>query len=155
MDKRLGNYFWLREFLRSEKASRMGRVIEEPSPAIITELGYLVGMVLDPLRKELGTPITIISGYRPLWLNTAVGGSKKSDHMFGRAADIIVAGKKNADVCRLVKKLKLPIKQCILEFPPNGWVHLSIMPLGEEPKREFLTATKRGKTTVYSLGINA
>lgn len=153
-DVRLGKYFYLREFLRSETAARMGRKIEDPKPEIIQELGRLVELVLDPLREELGSPITIFSGWRPKWLNTAVGGSGRSDHMTGRAADLVAAGISNPNICRLVKEMGLPFKQCILEFPPNGWVHLSIMPEGQPPKREFLTAKKASKATVYSKGIN-
>lgn len=152
-DIKLGKYFFLREFLRSQTAARLGRQIENPKEEIVEELRRLVVHILDPLREELGKPITVLSGWRPLWLNRLVGGAVNSDHMKGRAADFVVAGLSNANTCRLVKELDLPFRQCILEFPPNGWVHLSIDAEGKPAKKEFLTARKEGKVTVYVKGI--
>lgn len=47
---------------------------------------------LELLRKKLGQPIIITSGYRCQTHNKSVGGAKKSQHMNGRAADIQVKG---------------------------------------------------------------
>jgi len=156
MDTRLSDNFWLREFLRSETASRMGRAIEPPPDEIVEELGRLCNMVLEPVRLALGSAaITILSGWRPTWLNTAVGGSVRSDHLHGRAADIVVAGSLNHDVCARIKAMDLPVRQCILEFPPNGWVHVSVDRRGVGPKQQYLTAVKQGRSTVYLDGIRA
>jgi uncharacterized protein YcbK (DUF882 family) len=47
---------------------------------------------LQALRDFVGCPVNITSGYRsPTW-NTKVGGSKNSQHMLGKAADIQVPG---------------------------------------------------------------
>jgi hypothetical protein len=49
--------------------------------------------IADQLRKNLGVPITIVSGLRcPTW-NRLQGGVENSQHMFGEAADICAAGK--------------------------------------------------------------
>ena len=49
--------------------------------------------IADQLRKNLGVPITIVSGLRcPTW-NRIQGGVENSQHMFGEAADIYAAGK--------------------------------------------------------------
>lgn len=48
----------------------------------------LVDHILDPIREAWGKPIKINSGYRSKALNSKIGGSKTSDHMLGRAADI-------------------------------------------------------------------
>lgn len=149
---RLGKHFQLREFLRSETAQRMGRHIEQPPDAVVAQLRRLVVNILDPLREQIGLPIMILSGWRPLWLNSAVGGSRNSDHMSGNAADILVAGMSTLRTCMVLQESKWPIKQCIHEFPPNGWVHVSIAP-GGTPKREFLTATKEKGRTVYTPGL--
>lgn len=45
-------------------------------------------MLLDLLRAVLGVPIRINSGYRCATRNKAVGGSDRSRHMLGCAADI-------------------------------------------------------------------
>jgi uncharacterized protein YcbK (DUF882 family) len=153
MDRQLSKHFWLREFLRSETASRMGRKIESPPHEIVMGLESLCLEVLEPLRESMDTPFTIISGWRPEWLNKAVGGSKNSDHMRGRAADLIVAGASNAEVCNHLKDIDLPFKQCILEFPPGGWVHISVGEAGVTPPQQFLTAVKRDGNTFYLPGI--
>lgn len=49
--------------------------------------------IADQLRKNLGVPITIVSGLRcPTW-NRIQDGVENSQHMFGEAADIYAAGK--------------------------------------------------------------
>jgi len=83
--------FTLRELTRSDVATRMGKSIE-PTPAIQNNLARLCLLVLEPIRAELGMPVRVLSGYRPIWLNTLVGGSAKSEHVDGRAADIEVVG---------------------------------------------------------------
>jgi len=51
----------------------------------------LVG--LEALRQEIGNyPIQINSGYRCQTHNAKVGGSPKSQHLCGRAADIVALG---------------------------------------------------------------
>ena len=47
---------------------------------------------LQMLRDKLGKPIMVHSGYRTPAYNTKVGGSPKSQHMEGTAADISIAG---------------------------------------------------------------
>ena len=48
--------------------------------------------IADQLRKNLGVPITIISGLRcPTW-NKIQGGVENSQHMYGEAADIYARG---------------------------------------------------------------
>ncbi len=54
--------------------------------------------IADQLRKNLGVPITIVSGLRcPTW-NSIQGGVENSQHMFGEAADIYAAGKSQLKV---------------------------------------------------------
>ena len=44
---------------------------------------------LEELRSRVGRPLVITSGYRCSAHNKAVGGSPKSQHMLGTAADVI------------------------------------------------------------------
>jgi uncharacterized protein YcbK (DUF882 family) len=44
--------------------------------------------VLECIRAISGQPLTIVSGYRSRATNTAVGGARNSQHLYGRAADI-------------------------------------------------------------------
>ena len=48
--------------------------------------------IADQLRKNLGVPITVVSGLRcPTW-NQIQGGVDNSQHMYGEAADIYASG---------------------------------------------------------------
>lgn len=86
--------------------------------------------VLQPICDATGWKDYISSGYRPIRLNAAVGGSVTSDHRYARAADNnfykIVNGKKTEiqpiEVAKQVKKLGLCFDQMIL-YPT--FVHLS------------------------------
>jgi len=48
--------------------------------------------ILERIRERFGSPVQITSGCRCPSHNTAVGGADKSQHMYGRAADIKVKG---------------------------------------------------------------
>lgn len=54
--------------------------------------------IADRLRKNLGVPVTVVSGLRcPTW-NRIQGGVADSQHMYGEAADIYAAGCSQAQV---------------------------------------------------------
>mgnify|MGYP000279964775 FL=1 len=55
---------------------------------------------LEELRKKYNTPMIITSGYRHPAHNVAIGGSRYSAHIKGRAVDVQVVGK---DALRLVR----------------------------------------------------
>lgn len=150
----LSVHFELDEFLVSQTAARLGRIVE-PTESDIRNLRRLCETVLEPLREDLRRPILISSGLRPLWLNMAIGGSKTSAHMDGRATDFNVPGMKPLEVCRRVGELGLPVDQCIHEFPPHGWTHLGIARAGETPRNQYLTARVTNGRTVYEIGVNA
>jgi hypothetical protein len=148
MDTRLGRSFYLSEFTVSAMAERQGKKVEVPDD-ILPNLRRLVETILQPLRDELDRPIVIISGYRPPWLNKAVGGSRTSAHMDGRAADLIVPGMTPAEVIEVLRrKTNAPFDQAIEEF--GRWVHLGIAPDGKMPRYQVLTARKVNGRTVYS-----
>jgi uncharacterized protein YcbK (DUF882 family) len=48
--------------------------------------------VLQKIRNHFGKAVTITSAYRTPSKNSAVGGTKYSQHLYGKAADIKVAG---------------------------------------------------------------
>ena len=48
--------------------------------------------IADQLRKNLGVPITIVSGLRCRTWNAIQGGVSNSQHMYGEAADIYARG---------------------------------------------------------------
>jgi hypothetical protein len=47
---------------------------------------------LQRARNQIGRPFRITSWYRPPVVNRAVGGASRSQHLYGRAADIEVSG---------------------------------------------------------------
>ena len=148
----LSAHFSLDEFVTSETAARMGRAIE-PSEDDLRNLTRLCVTVLEPLRIDLRRPIHITSGLRPPWLNQAIGGSKSSAHMDGRAADIQVTGMTPLEVCQRVVALGLPVDQVIHEF--GSWCHVGIAKADEQPRRELLTARVVSGKTVYESGVSA
>jgi zinc D-Ala-D-Ala carboxypeptidase len=150
-DMQLSGHFRLREFLSSETAARMGREIEPP-PDVLTNLQRLCQQVLEPIRVMLDKPVVITSGYRPGWLNAAIGGSQTSAHMTGNAADIKVVGMTPLVFCRWVeehaKQHSWPIDQCIQEF--GHWTHIGT---AMAPRYQFLTAKNLTGRTIYLNGI--
>lgn len=121
-------YFKLSEFTRSQTASELG-FLNVPLESDIQNLDLLVSNILDPLRKAWGKPIIVTSGYRVPRLNEAVGGVKNSDHLYGRAADIVPQDPK--DFKKFTEFIKdflkdKEFKQCIIEKKGNSrWIHIS------------------------------
>lgn len=148
---KLSEHFDLSEFTRSGTAARMG-IDMTASDAVLANLRRLCAEVLEPIRKRVG-PIIVTSGYRPDALNRAVGGSHKSDHLHGLAADIVPVSVSLQKLAESVQSMqdRMPLKQGIVEF--GQWLHVSVQPVDEAPKREFLTASRERGMTVYSSGL--
>ena len=66
------------------------RLQDVPTELQVMNMVYLCAAVLQPLRDELGRPVSITSGYRSARLNAHVGGVPNSAHLNGLAADIHV-----------------------------------------------------------------
>ena len=62
---------------------------------------------LQELREILNSPIRINSAYRSLEHNSKIGGSTNSQHLFAKAADIVVKGKTPSQVATMIKLLIL------------------------------------------------
>lgn len=60
---------------------------------------------LQLLRDYIGKPININSAYRSLEHNARVGGSKKSQHLLGKASDITIKGHKPTEVYKIIEGL--------------------------------------------------
>lgn len=138
---KISENFTLEELTSSDTASRLG-IVNVPSAVEVANLRRLCAEILEPLRLGSGKVIVITSGYRSPELNAAIKGSKTSDHMSGRAADIKIPGMSPLNVCGLIVALNLPFKQVIHEF--GAWCHVSIPDKGVAPRKEQLTIDKRG-----------
>lgn len=145
----LSAHFWLREFTRSQTASRHG-VPNEPNEEQIGNLIRLCTDFLEPIRTIFRSPIVIHSGFRSRDLNQLIGGSRTSSHMDGDAADLDVIGKSPLEVCQVIEQTELEFDQVIHEF--GEWVHLGV---GPRKRRQSLTAYKdKNNKTRYSLGLH-
>jgi zinc D-Ala-D-Ala carboxypeptidase len=136
-------HFSLEEFLYSETAARMGRLII-PTPEQLANLELLCRVALEPIRVELGLPMVITSGLRPQWLNELIGGSKNSAHQHGLAADVRVIGLSSRAFCQWIKARDFPIDQVIDEF--SQWTHIAV---GYPSRRQYLNARHENGKTVY------
>ena len=153
---RLSKNFTLQEFTKSQTALRMG-IDNTPEGEHLEAAKALFENVVQPIREHFG-PTVINSGYRGPALNEAVGGSSKSQHCKGEAADIECPGVPNADIAQWIVD-NLDFDQVILEFytpgiPDSGWVHVSYKAEGDN-RKSILTAMKEDGKTVYKTGLIA
>jgi hypothetical protein len=85
-------YFSARELLRIRWPAIAKRVGIDTTffDATPLERQRLVGVanLADVLRERFGAPITVLNGLRPETYNAAVGGAKRSQHIWGRALDL-------------------------------------------------------------------
>jgi len=101
--------------------------------------------LFEPLRKWVGGPIKINSFFRGEPVNTAIGGSRKSQHMKGQAIDIddTFRHKTNAEMYYYIKD-NLDFDQMIWEFGDDknpNWLHISWV--SHRPNRKKLTIAKK------------
>ena len=101
--------------------------------------------LFEPLREWVGGPIKINSFFRGEPVNTAIGGSRKSQHMKGQAIDIddTFGHKTNAEMYHYVKD-NLDFDQLIWEFGTDenpNWLHISWV--SHRPNRKKLTVAKK------------
>ena len=132
---RLSKNFTLNELTYSATALRLG-IDNEPSKEGILKLTLLATSVLQLLRDRIGA-LRITSGYRSPELNTAIGGSNKSQHTKCEAVDIQYVKRGRMDnllIYQALIDLDIDFDQCILEFGDStktsdptspAWIHLS------------------------------
>lgn len=153
-------HFKLREFTESATAMKHG-IDNRPTPEVVANLRSLCEQTLEPLRKALGLPVVITSGYRCKELNDIiVHASRNSQHISGYAADFHVAGiaghARNEAPCSrelLIRAFRLIITDESIDFDqlilyPN-FIHVSYV--SQEKNRHQLTrASSNGAYTALS-----
>lgn len=138
--------FALSEFTNSSIALRRG-ISNVPGGAEIENLRRVAGL-LEQVRAMLGRPLVISSGYRSPALNAVVGGSAKSAHVLGLAADISVPGMTPRDLAVAIRDSGIKFDQLIYE---GTWVHVG---LAEGPLRQQVLTAHFGNGPVsYTSGI--
>ena len=153
---KLSNNFSLKEMIRSQTATRKD-IDNVPGEEEQANLQQLCEQILQPVREHFGKAVKVNSGYRSPELNSAIGGSKTSDHCKGMAADIEITGVPNHELAEWIKD-NCEFRQLILEFytpgiPDSGWVHVSYN--YEENEKKVMTAMKENGRTVYKAGLVA
>ena len=151
---RLSKNLSLSEVTKSATARRLG-IDNTPDEWVTENLRQIAVNVFQPLREAFKCPIYVSSGYRSAELNTAIGGSSRSQHIQGRALDLdadVFGGCTNAQIFNWIKE-NLQFDQLIWEFGDSDnpdWVHVSYVHDGDNRKR-CLKAVRDEKGVNYSL----
>lgn len=154
-DIRLAKNFTLNELIKSSTADRMGISNWPEDDHHLVNLTNVANHILQPVRDEFGAT-RVNSGYRSPKLNKAVGGSDRSQHCHGEAADFECSKVGNFKLAQWIANT-LDFDQLILEFyeqgkPSSGWVHCSYKSDGSNRKK-VMTALRVNGKTVYKEGL--
>lgn len=139
-------HFTLEELTFSDTAQRLG-IDNTPDNGVRDNL-QLAANGMEMVRKLLGEPIRVNSGYRCKTLNTAIGGAKSSAHMDGLAVDFTCSN--YGQPIAIVKALEtgaVPFDKVIHE---GTWVHISFAPA---MRRMVMTAHFGPHGTTYTTGV--
>ena len=129
----------LAEATKSTTAKRLG-INNLPDEWATENLRQVAINVFQPLRDAFDCPIFVSSGYRGPELNSAIGGSTRSQHMEGRALDLdadVFGRCTNSQIFNYIKE-NLEFDQLIWEFGDSDnpdWVHVSYVYGGDNRKR--------------------
>jgi len=149
----LSQHFTLDEMVHSQTANRLsiGNMPDDETEEGMAVINNLVrtAIGLEVVRKMVGGPIVISSGYRSEKLNAAIGGASNSQHMQGKAADITAPGFGTApQLMKLIASHRSEVyyDQLILErhnpaVPTSGWVHISF---DTNPRKQALVIDSAG-----------
>ena len=133
----------------SRTALRLG-IKNKKNKKQLSNMVKLAEEVFEPLREYANGPIKINSFFRSPELNTAIGGSTKSQHCHGQAIDIddTYGHLTNAEMFYHIKKY-LDFDQMIWEFGDDDnpeWVHVSYVSPDKNRNRCLKAYKKNGKT---------
>jgi hypothetical protein len=154
--ERISKHISYKEATFSQTATRKD-IDNTPSEEVLERMRTVAENVFEPLRAYVGGPIKINSFYRSIMLNTAIGGSKSSQHTRGEAIDIddTLGCMSNKDMFTFIKD-ELDFDQLIWEFGDDenpAWVHVSYVS-PENNRRRILKASKvNGKTTYNVMNV--
>ena len=138
-----------KEGVHSNMAIRKG-IDNTPNDEQLNNMELIAEKVFEPLREWVKGPIKINSFFRSPKLNTAIGGSSKSQHCKGQAIDIDdTFGKAtNAEMYNWIK-YNLDFDQMIWEFGDDdnpNWVHVSYVSTDKNRNRCLKAYKEDGKT---------
>ena len=140
-----------KEGVYSTTATRLG-IDNVPNDEQLNNMETIAEKVFEPLREWIGGPVKVNSFFRGLKLNTAIGGSSKSQHMKGQAIDIddTFGLATNAEMYHWIKE-NLDFDQLIWEFGDDdnpNWLHVSYVS-PEDNRNRCLKAYKEQGRSKY------
>ena len=139
-----------REATHSDTAKKLG-IKNDPTEDHLVNMILIAEKVFQPLREWCEHPIKINSMYRSEALNTALRGSKSSQHRFGQALDLDTLGEKsNADLFNYISE-HLSYDQLIWEAGTDAepdWIHVSYVN-EEKNRKQRLKMKRKGARTQY------
>lgn len=141
---KLTNNFTRAELIASQTAKRLG--IDNDIPYALMPNLQMLAEWLQTLRDRLcdhyqrDVVIIVKSGYRSELLNKRVGGSRKSAHLKGLAADIVASGLSPYELAEFIAEnmQDVPFDQVILEF--DTWVHVGLCEKELKGRHQLLEA---------------
>ena len=138
-----------KEAVYSRTATRLG-IDNNPNDRQVLNMETIADEVFEALRMWVGGPIKINSFFRSPELNTAIGGSSKSQHCHGQAIDLddTYGRATNAEMYEFIKE-HLDFDQIIWEFGSDDnpdWVHVSYVSAQDNRKRCLKAYKDKGKS---------
>ena len=147
MSTRLSPHILLSETLVSRSHPALLARPDSLTPQEVANLALFAYVALEGVRAAWGVPLiadrpdlskpvdgygVLTSVHRSAELNTAIGGSRTSDHMKGTAADILPPyGMRSTEAARLIVGAGVPHDQVIAYHPHHGGhVHIGWRPSG-------------------------
>jgi len=124
------------------------RIDNTPDEEQLKNMKLVAEHVFEPTRKHFGKALFVTSFFRSEKLNKALGGSKTSQHMEGKAMDIDgdLSGIDNREIYKFIKE-NLEFDQIIIEnADKNGkpaWIHVSY---SEGNNRKQVFQKKKGSS---------
>ena len=106
--------------------------------------------IFEPLRRWVGGPIKVNSFFRGEPVNTAIGGSRTSQHMKGQGIDIddTFGHATNAQMYNFIKE-NLDFDQMVWEFGDDenpNWLHVSYVTHRKNRKKLTIAKKVNGRT---------
>lgn len=141
----ISKHISLAEATKSQTAIRNG-IDNTPGEAELEAMKLVAAACFEPIRDHFGVALNVSSFFRSVALNTAIGGSKTSQHCKGEAIDIDADGNEKVTNKQIFEwaKANLKFDQLINEYPDKegnpSWVHISFSKHGN--RNQVLTINK-------------
>jgi len=149
---KISKYLSLKEVIKSNTAIRLG-IDNNPEADHLDSLRFIGANIFDPMREHFGIPIGVSSGYRHPILNSAIHGSKKSQHPMGEALDVdadIYGGASNTAIGNWIMN-NCEFDQLIFEHwnydeGDFSWIHVSLRKDGKNRNQVLEMYKENGKS---------